>query len=285
MTENRAPRGVVVNGAFLFVKTAAGEANLFQNWQRVTGLSSFTLPAEVGGTTETQLMDGVIAAAAIAGVGTITGAIGGRGVHVSQLYMEERKLDGGAVAISILKAAVIRSGISMGGESHTLVDTGAKSIIEIPSSHRAAVLANVRAGDLVALGAQVASQTLADSAATPANFLDWKADPADAGWRGVVAVASDGAYIHVAPDFDASSALSIANNQYRRLFIRTPGVKWVDLIGTVNGFDSGDFQNGQQLAGNFSFAPNDALTRVTPEFRALSQLAGLYQKGVGYQGL
>lgn len=273
MPEQRAPVGVVVNGAYLFVKDATGAAGIFSNWQRVTGLSSFTLPAEVGGTTETQLMDGNLQAAAIAGVGTVTGAIGGRGVHMSQLFMEERKLDGAAVAIAIVKAAVVKSAILL-GNTHNAVAAATLRSIDIPAARRSDVLNRVRAGDIVGLDL--------DGAMAPTGLADWKATAAaalDDDWQGVAYVEDDGSYIDVAPGFSAAQATT---TDTASLLLRTPGVQWIDVTGTINGFDGGDFQNGQQLSGNFTFTPSSALPRVTPEYRTVAQIATLYTKGSGY---
>ena len=61
---------------------------------------------------------------------------------------------------------------------------------------------------------------------------------------------------------------------------------WVCLVvvvGTVNGFDGGDFQNGQQLSGNFTFTPNESMPVVTPEPLLPGVIGGWYRQGVGYQ--
>ena len=259
MTEFRAPRGVTVNGAYLFARDAAGGSGLFSNWQRVTGLSSFTLPAEVGGTTETQLMDGVLAAAALRGVGTVTGAIGGRGVHVSHLFMEERALDGGSVAIAIIKPGLTRTAVTLGSAP------SAGRSIEVPDGTEK----NVRAGDIVFVGGANAGD-----AAAVGGYDD--AD-SNAVWHGVVAIYKTGekTYIDVAPGVAAGGGTALQ--------VRTPGVTWKDVVGTVNGFDGGDFQNGQQLSGNFTFTPNESMPVVTPEPLLPGVIGGWYRQGVGYQ--
>lgn len=284
MAENRQPRGVIVNGAYMFVKDPnAAAGKLFENWQRVTGLSSFTLPAEVGGTNETQLMDGSLATAQLAGVGTITGAIGGRGLHVAQRFMENRKRSGEAIDISIVKPCLGRASIGMG--AGTIVDVSEKArSIEVPSGNRADVKRRVRAGDLVALAsADANSATLALAVAAPTNVLDYDGDPTDIGWQSVVYVEEDGSFIDVAPGF--ATDRTIAGSMFRALYIRTPGILLKDLAGVVNGFDGGDFQNGQFVAGNFTFTPEEAIPEPTPEIRIPSVIAALYEKGVGYQNL
>lgn len=288
VAEQRQPRGIIVNGAYLFVKDPnAAAGKLFSAWQRVTGLSSFTLPAEVGGTNETQLQDGVLATAQLAGVGTITGAIGGRGLHVSHRFMEARKADGEAANIAIVKPCLARAAIIFA--TGTVVadpssDAKLGRIIEVPTANRADVRRRVRAGDLVAIaGADADTAVDAAGALAPTNVLDYDGAQAAAGWQYVVYVERDGSFIDVAPGFGA--ALTIASSKYRAMYIRTPGLKSLDIAGVINGFDGGDWQNGQFVAGNFTFTPEEVVAPPDPEIRTPALVAALYTPGVGYEAL
>ncbi len=276
MAEQRAPIGIEVNNAYLFVKDpdAAG-TELFGGWQRVTGLSSFTMPAEVGGTNETQLMDGTIAFASRTGVGTITGAIGGATPGPVQQFMEQRKLDGRNVQIRIVRLAVnvgtfVQSGTSQFATGFKLTslnttDAPRKDSLGDQLS-MTDLLKLARADHLIGwdLNGQVAPVSVADAL----TAVDDATAAMDAMWHSVVSVDDAGGFAVFAPTL--STAQTFADGG--ALFVRRPGVITDPILGTVNGFDVGDFQQGSAVTGNFTFTPAEAVQRKRPEHRlTLSQ--------------
>ena len=110
MARNRQPTATQVNGAALLVKDpSAAVGSLFASYQRIPGLASFTLPDETGATNETQLMDGAIAFAQIAGVGTITGNIGAISGHPTHRFLAAKRRDGQNVQVTIVRPAIGRT--------------------------------------------------------------------------------------------------------------------------------------------------------------------------------
>ena len=266
MTANRSPLGIVVNGAYMQVRDPNAASGAFMaTYRTVPGLGSFTLPAEAGSTNETALMDGTVGAAAFAGVGTITGSVGALGVHPTHLFLEEAKLDARSVQMSIVRLAVNVQDIMVpaSGSDSVVDQSDNPNRIKIPVAVRSTVRSAVRQGCLIALSAAAASprkQTLN-------TVVEYSANASGANdrlWQLCYEVADDGSYIDVTPGFSADVG---ANNQNALLQVRNPGRTYAGILGTVNQWDAGDYQNGQNVAGNITFTPTSALPRVAVESR------------------
>ena len=266
MAENRAPLGIVVNGAILQVKDPGLTTGLFSEYRRVPGLGSFTLPAESGSVNETALMDGTVAAAAFKGVGTITGVVGALGVHPAHLFLEEKALDGENIQVNIVRLAVEVKEITLPAVAFDVVDTSADAMvvnIQDPDVQQD-IKSSIRAGSLVAVSlaaaspAQQSQDTVVDYAAAVSvanNTL----------WQPVWEVEDDGSAFSVAPGFSVNKATTAANSIL--IQVRNPGRSYQDVLCTVSQWDAGDFQNGQNVSGNITLTPSVALPRVRVEAR------------------
>ena len=257
----RSPIAIQVNGAALLVKDpnlASASKSVFKRWQRVPGLANITLPDETGGTNETQLMDGSISFAQIAGVGTISASIGAITGHPVHRMLAEKRRDGGSVEALILRPAIAISG-GTGATATTGVATasiGPK--ITIASGGRDWVKNNVREGTLVGKTGAKGFVGDGDTAA------------AETKWRSVLWVSDDGDEIVVDGDFDSAQTTAFA------LAARRPGILYTGgglSSCSVNGFGDGDFQAGGAMNANLSLAPATALTSMQPEWRLITELA------------
>ena len=264
MAENRAPLGIVVNGAILQVRDPALNDGLFSDYRRVPGLGSFTLPAESGSVNETTLMDGTVSAAQFKGVGTITGVVGALGAHPAHLFLEEKGLDGENIQVNIIRLAVAVKKIVISGVND-LIDISADPMeFNVPSAYREDVKSSIRAGSLVAISPAAASpaeqmlNTVVDyaSAINPASSVLWQP---------VWEVEDDGSSFKVAPGFNADKSSTAAMSVL--IQVRNPGRSYRDVLCTVSQWDAGDFQNGQNVSGNLTLTPSVALPRVRVEAR------------------
>ena len=262
MAENRAPLGIVVNGAILQVREPGLAAGLFSEYRRVPGLGSFTLPAESGSVNETTLMDGTVSAAQFKGVGTITGVIGALGAHPAHLFLEEKALDGENIQVNIIRLAVAVKEFTV--EGVYAVAAANSMIVNIPTSNQEDVKSSIRAGSLVAISAAAA-----DPAKQAANtVVDYKAAASsvnDVLWQPVWEVDDDGSSFKVAPGFNSAKATTSSNDIL--IQVRNPGRSYQDVLCTVSQWDAGDFQNGQNVSGNLTLTPSVALPRVRVEAR------------------
>lgn len=265
MADKREPVGQAVNGAYLFVKDPEATSGLFEHYQRVSGLSSFTLPAEVGGTNEIQLMDGVIAFASRKGVGTVTGVLGARTAHPAQQFMEQRSLDGRKVEIAMVKLA---SGVlKLEAEAAAAVAVAGVGGYKIDLSGvlagwRTQVKNTIKAAHAVAILPDL--DALSDSPKGVAVFDAAQATANDALFQVIQSVEEDGSEMYVSPGFVA--ARGSAATKKLGIFFINPGLYWTNVLGTVNGFDAGDFQQGSAVSGNFTFTP-ESMPRGTATAR------------------
>ena len=263
MAENRSPSGILVNGVVVRVKDPnAASGALFSDWVRVPGLTSVTLPDEVGATTDAPQLDGTLSAAAYSGVGQIVAPIGGLSVHASHQWLYARKLDQKQILMDIIKPA---SGLVIITEEGKVAAMGHDIVIADPAAKRS--VANVvKAGMLVYLATAVPPNDV--------GFINYDVT-AVAGdqtkFRIVHRVEKDGSKIVVWPYYHAE-IVKAAGNQ---LAIRHPGKHWADISGVVNGFGSGDLQNASNLSGNLTFAPQSVLADAVPEHRLEKDIAGL----------
>ncbi len=261
MALNRAPVGIQVNGAALLVKDPDVSSGLFSKWQRVPGLASFTLPDETGSTNETQLMDGSIAFAQIAGVGTITGSIGAITGHVTHQLLAAKRRSGGNLNITIVRPAIaVANGqISTSAKIGEAAD-GGKSIVTLTST----IVRSIKEGMLIAVTPTAGSPgstgyTAYNAAASSAN---------DPKFMEIVQV-DDGGKVSVAPGFSVDIPNSAAvNNKY---VVRQAGILYEDIVCSVSGFGDGDFQSGSAVSANVAFQPSSALPAFLPEWRIQSE--------------
>ena len=265
MALQRSPTSIQVNGAALLVKDPTADDGLFSTWQRVPGLASFTLPDETGATTETQLMDGSISFAQIAGVGTITGSIGAVTGHPTHRFLADKRRSGGTVTIAIIRPSPgnVFEAIDNAASAAAIVSDAGYSVISVvddnTSGSIAAVKAGVREGTLVALhtGAPAGYALYGDAAvATMAK------------WQSVVRIDADSGKFWVSPGVSSAIAAASGTN----LYARRPGVLFDNISCTVNGFGDGDFQAGGAMNANVSFAPGEALPALTPYTKVLSEM-------------
>ena len=251
MPLNRLPTATQVNGSALLVKDPDQTAGLFSKYQRVPGLASFTLPDETGSTTATQLMDGSVEFAQIAGVGTITGALGSISGHATHTLLAEKRRSGGSVTVAIVRPAILigDAGGQLDNDIAVAAHGGAGfSVVTVTSG--AAIIKNlIREGRLVLIKGSAPAST--DS------------------WHGVLKVNDDGGKFSMDPG--AVSAISKAMGT--ALYVRQAGYVLSDVICTVNGFGDGDFQAGSAIAANLSLSPSEALPVRTRDPRLLADMA------------
>ena len=269
MAENRAPLGIVVNGAILQVRDPALNDGLFSDYRRVPGLGSFTLPAESGSVNETTLMDGTVSAAQFKGVGTITGVVGALGAHPAHLFLEEKGLDGENIQVNIIRLAVAVKKIIVSAPAPVIV-IGEPMVVNIPPANRDDVKSSIRAGSLVAVSALATPVEIIKPAAEQSlnTVVDYKAAvnlANDTLWQPVWEVEDDGSSFAVAPGFSLGKVTTAAMSLL--IQVRNPGRSYQDVLCTVSQWDAGDFQNGQNVSGNLTLTPSVALPRVRVEAR------------------
>ena len=251
MGKQREPAGILVNGAILSVKEPDG-SGLFANYVEVPGIANFTLPNVEGTLNETALMDGVVSAAAYGGVGQITAPIGARTAHPAHQFLEAKKASGEAIQVTIRKYAV---GVFELDDSISVAAAAARASVAAALQPR--IKSQLRRGHMVGMGDAF------DKAM--AGFVNYDKSPAagnNSMWRLVVDIEGDGSAFTFSPAHTA--AIGTANAP-EKLIVRMPGLKWEDILVTVNGFGSGDFQNANNVSGNLTLAPSVPLPPGAPE--------------------
>ena len=259
MARNRQPTSVQVNGVALLIKDADSNSGLFSSFQRVPGMANMTLPDETGGVNETQLMDGAISAAQIAGVGAITGSIGAITGHATHRFLANKRRNGGNVQVVIIRPATASSTLDGAGSV-----SAAGRRINVVAGSRDSVKANIREGTLIALADAVTDGYIGYADGAPAATDDHK-------WRSTLSVAESGEYI----ELEAAIASAIAANSGEDIVYRRPGILYggdTGFVCAVNGFGDGDFQAGGAVSANLSLAPSEALPLMQPEWRDLGEL-------------
>lgn len=273
MTVKRDPNAVQVNGALIFVRDPnAASASLYSKWRRVDGLASVTLPAEAGSATETALMDGSVSFANPAGAGNISGAIGALNPGPIHQYLENKARLGDQMQFSIIRpASNVETLFNLGSTAFEIVgDTAAeRNRIKIPTSHQPEVKRSVRSGMIVTVDADSA-EGAATIPTSVANFLNTSVVASNALWQGVMEVGEDGEWVDVAPGFHGSSSISSTANMGEIVF-RNPGRSYINVTGTMNQWDRGDYQTGGAITSNFQIVPSVSLPTVTVEHRLESE--------------
>ena len=254
----RNPAGMQVNGAYLFV--AEGTSEKF--W-RLGGMNSFTMPAETGTSNEVVTMDGNIAYAQAAGVGTITGALSGVNLATPAARILNRaKASGGDVKITILRLATGRV------NAEIPYDTSVQTIVAANATKAGSLTASVfkaaLPGKAIYIGANTDSGMGAASDSTGyVEFDTTAASGEDGKYRVITEVdtTSGAQAVHFSPGI--ATARVTASSKIVPVSVITPGIAFEELVGTVSQFDAGDFQAGQALASNFTFQPSDAVSEPT----------------------
>ena len=262
MARLRSPTSVQVNGVALLVKDPDITTGLFSEYQRVPGLANFTLPDETGSTNETQIQDGSISFAQIAGVGTITGSIGAITGHATHRFLARKRRSGGNVTVTIFRPAVSLEDF-VGSVGHG----AGEGVLSFTGTAAERVKSLVKEGVLVAVGEDsdtlggMMSGVVVYDGPTPTATEDHY-------YRPVVAVDEDGATVEV--EAVITTALTAAANN--KASVRRPGIRYEGVSATVNGFGDGDFQAGGAMAANVSFAPSEALPVFSLDHRLLSEV-------------
>ena len=252
MPLNRLPTATQVNGSALLVKDPDKTAGLFSKYQRVPGLASFTLPDETGSTTATQLMDGSVEFAQIAGVGTITGSLGSVSGHATHTLLAEKRRSGGSVTVAIVRPAILIGDAAgqVGGDIAVAINgTAGFSVVTVTGAGGMAIIKNlIREGRLVLI-----------KSSAPASGDSW---------HGVLKVNDDGGKFSIDP-----GGAVIAKASGTSLYVRQAGYVLSGVNCTVNGFGDGDFQAGSAIAANLSLSPSEALPVRTRDPRLLAEMA------------
>ena len=267
MALNRAPGATQVNGAAMLVK--GDDEGLFASFQRVPGFASFTLPDETGSTNETQLMDGSIAFAQIAGVGTISGSIGSITSHPTHQWLAARRRDGRQITVTIVRPAteIIKQEVA------NVANAATGTIITFTGEEVAAI----KEGQLIAVGATGDAGSAADDVG--GAYVAYGATPTaadDHKFRSVISVDPDAKSVKVAPAI-TTALTAAASNIYS---LRNAGILYANILCSVNGFGDGDFQAGSAIAANISLQPDSALTRGV-EWRILPDSGALELAATG----
>ena len=281
MAVKKDPNAIQVNGALVFVKDPSASAGeLFNSWRRLSGLGSFTMPAEAGSVTDTPGIDGSISFANVAGVGNISGTIIALNAGIVHRFLEGRAKSGEAIQMSLIRPSVkvdTYTGITAATGATALAAAGSGRIA-VPAGIQSRVKADVREGMIIGLwlDSKEPPATGATAAGTPddepdnaTDFIDYDASTVvaadDKKWRTILEVADDGSWIDVAPSFSAEQAS--AASEYVSILIRNPGRTFRNLHGTVNQFDRGDAQTGGGISSNLQFVPSAALAVASVEQR------------------
>lgn len=254
MALKRTPSATQANGVAMLVK--AGSTGLFSNFQRVPGLANFTLPDETGSTNETQLLDGSVSFAQIAGVGTITGNIGAITAHPTHQWLAARRRAGDQITVTIIRPASAVLDEVAANVSHPAGASGTDTILTFTGNEANSILE----GQLVAVGAST------DDLEAYIGYEETPVAGDDHKFRSVLAVDPDTKKVKVAPRI----VTALAGNATNRYSVRNAGLIYENILCTVNGFGDGDFQAGSAASANISFAPVSVLERGV-EHRILSE--------------
>ena len=275
MAIRKDPNAIQVNGALVFIKDpSAASGSLFDEWRRLSGLGSFTMPAEAGSVTDTPGIDGAVSFANVAGVGNISGTIIALNAGIVHRFMEGRAKSGEAIQMSLVRPAVkVESyDIAASGAAVNLVVGTALGRIVVPTSEQSKVKADVREGMIVGIWPDksvttgVSPARLEPKNETAVVDYDESAVAANDGhWRAILEVAADGSWIDVGLSF--SAAQTVADGKTGQILIRNPGRTFHNLHGTVNQFDRGDAQAGGGISSNLQFVPSAALAVAAVEQR------------------
>ena len=241
----RTPIGITVNGLSLWVKDAAASAgDLFNDYQRVPGLASVTLPDESAPQNDVALLDGSIGAAGFAAVGTIAAPIGALTQHPVHRFLRKIKISGGNLLMAVRRAAVEVVTVA---DAATVASAGDTAVV-IASGKQSEVGNAVREGHYISINDSTAGATVSDfdGAATQAADI----------FRAVLSIEDDGSVINVAPGVPVVSSVT-------DIHVILPGLEWKDVPVQVAQMGDGDGQNAANFGGNLVLRPNSVLPSPT----------------------
>lgn len=260
MALSRTPTTILVNGVSLII--TGGPDITGTTALRVPGIANFTMPDEVGSTTETQLQDGSVAAAQAAGVGSITGNIGAIGAHPAHQYLEARKTDQEQITVAVVRPAVEVQASRAGNIA--AATTGVLTAVDINNGLTAkALIEALRESQLIAIGAS--------GATLGGGFVGISDSPSSANqnyFRAIESIDTENDKVKVRPGYSTAIAAG-ATNIYT---VRSSGLRYEGIVCTVAGLGSGDFQAGGNVNSNITLQPVSAVVRNI-EYRTLDELA------------
>lgn len=259
MARPRTPAAIPVNGAAMLIKDPdAGTADIFSDYQRVPGFASFTMPDEVGSSNEVTLMDGSVATAQVAGVGTITGTIGSLTGHATHRYLSDRKKDGKEIEV-----AIIRPAAKVDDGSGAVENAANGTVITIPNALANNLKSKIKEGMLIAIGA---------TGDTPGGgcvvYGDTITNTNDHHFRPIIYFNEAATKIKV----EVAITTALTSGTTNKWALRIPGIRYENIRCTVSGFGDGDFQSGGVVSGTITLQPIVAVPTMRPEYRTLAEL-------------
>ena len=240
----RKPSGILVNGVGVYVRDPnAATGDVFEDYQRVPGAGSITLPDEAAPQNDIVTIDGSVGAAGFSGVGTATIPLPVLGQHPAHRFLAVFRRSGDPIQVRILKLAV-RVAVLPGA----ITDATVGGVATVASDSEKTVENQAREGMYAAVHATPTGGTALDYDDTPAS------GGADAArFRAILNIADDGTELTLAPGFNP--AISSATD----LTLRQPGLRWDDVQVQVAQMGDGDFQSASVVGGNLVLRPTAEL--------------------------
>ena len=250
MARKRAPTGITVGGVGIWVKDPTG-AGLFANYVRIPGTGSITLPDESAPQNDAIGIDGVVSASGFAGVGSITVPLPHVGQHPAHRFLAARRRNKDSVQLAIYRKA--QSVFEQAGAltaADVSVAVNGYSEIDVKTAYYSLIKNQLFEGMVVSIAA-------ADPVA--GTFIDFDVSGTavpvadNPGFQTVVVVLEDGSQFHLSPGYRMTNALAL------NLYVRQPGLQWMDIECTVGQMGDGDFQAASVLSGNLVLTPTRPL--------------------------
>ena len=250
MALKRSPTGITVGGVGIWVKDPGG-AGLFASYVRIPGTGSITLPDESAPQNDAIGIDGVVSASGFAGVGSITVPLPHVGQHPAHRFLAAKRRDKDLIQVAIHRKAQPVFGeedvLSAGGAEIAAAGSGF-SVITVEAAYQTLIKNQLFEGMVAAITAAVPS--------TPPTFVDFGDDRQvlnHAAFQTVVVVAENGASFNLAPGYAGENTTSVD------LYVRQPGLQWLDIECTVGQMGDGDFQAASVVSSNLVFTPTRPL--------------------------
>ena len=256
MAKKRAPAGITVSGAGVWVKDPeAAAGSLFSAYVRIPGTGSITLPDESAPQNDSVGIDGVVSASGFAGVGSITVPLPQLGQHPAHRFLAGKRRNQGPVIVGVhRKAQKLFSVTDAVVAGAVAVAANGVSVVTVTAGARNQIKAQLLEGLVVSISATAPPAGLASGFSNFADFSNPTVTTADSPWfQTVVEVEEDGSEFSVAPGF------TMVNVDAFHLYARQPGKQWLDVACTVAQMGDGDFQASSVLSGNLVFTPSRPL--------------------------
>ena len=243
----RKPSGILVNGVGVYVKDPnAATGDVFEDYQRIPGAGSITLPDEAAPQNDIVTIDGSVGAAGFSGVGSATIPLPVLGQHPAHRFLAATRRSGAAIQVRIVKLAV-NVVVLIDGVHPTVAAlvTGLVTVTEGES--RQTVKNQAREGMYAAVHATPAGATALNYDKTPLLAADANK------FRAILNIDDDGDTITLAPGFMDAPA---ANTD---ITIVQPGLRWDNVQVQVAQMGDGDFQSASVVGGNLVLRPTAEL--------------------------